>query len=306
MQGHRLGPTYIRLNRVQASIVIGLAVTMCMVGFVPGAPAVAASGSVSELRRAFRETFISVRATRTSASCSLATAQGRISLIEMMRGQERYLQSTTCAQAFLNTQESPAECGTVPQLQFVIKSAIVRVKGKRATIQLVEDIACTSEGLVGGAAAVRRDPMGISHWIEHGGRWLFNNEPTGTYSPAGMKAAAQLRAALSGRSITEGGPPQGLTLTAPFCANGTTPLVVRAPDGETAVEAPVFWYVAAGLSASGQYEPPFDPQGDPQGAVFVPANPHVEWGVKLVSGVLAATSPPNVALPVGAPGSAGC
>jgi hypothetical protein len=178
---------------------------------------------------------------------------------------------------------------------------MIHARGNRATIKLTYDLICNGEGSLGGPSAVAADPLGTSYWVRRHGRWLFDDRPTGTYSRAGRKAAAMLRAALSGRSITEEGLP-GLTLTVPFCTNGTTQQVVTI-KGETTVAAPVFWYVAAGFSTSGQHGPPFDAQGNPQGWVSTILD---EWNVKLVGGVLAMTQPPNRSIPVGASGSAGC
>ncbi len=290
------------------------------------APTLADASSVSQLRRAFGETFLSLRATRTPGACSLATAQGRVSMIEVMRGQEHYLPTTTCEEAFLEAQreflarDSQEECGTVTAFKALIKStilknAIVRVKGKRATIQLVEDLFCLPNGaFVRGAAAVRIDPMGVSHWVKRRGRWLFNNAPTGTYSPTGRKSAALLRSALGGGIITESGPSPYDNVAASFCTNGSSHLSWLGqfiPDDGS-------WYVTAGYSLttnkpetpgflSAQSFVPFDAQGNAQGAVFVYQLVAVEWDIKLVGGTIVASSPaypPNST--VFQPGAAGC
>jgi hypothetical protein len=123
-----------------------------------------------------------------------------------------------------------------------------------------------------------------------------------------------LRAALSGRTVTEDEvDPQLRTQTVPFCTNGTAQLVLRFTNGENSISTPFLWYVPAGLTAAGgqdeppQREPPFDAQGDPQGKVILPSGfwEH-EWDVKLVGGAPVVTAPPDVALSVGAPGTAGC
>jgi hypothetical protein len=226
----------------------------------------------------------------------------------MMRGQEHYLPSTTCEEAFSDAQQeflaagSP-ECGTAIALTTFIKSAIVRVKGKRATIQLVDDLYCyTIENIVSGAAAVRLDPMGISHWIKRRGRWLFNNAPTGTYSPTGRKSAALLRSALSGGTITQSVPSLPNS-AASFCANGGSHFNFLGnfiPDGGP-------WYVAAGYSlTTNKSEPPFDTQGNPQGAVFVYQPVAAEWDVKLVGGTIVASTSMYPVQPVFGPGTAGC
>jgi hypothetical protein len=299
-------------GRLQASIVLGLSVSMCVVGFVSGAPALAASGSVSQLRRAFSQTVLALRVTGNAAVCSSTTREGRIALTEILQGEERYLPSTTCTEAFAGRvaakQANPLYgCDSVEP---TISQAIIHVRGDRATIKLTYDSLCLL-GDVGteyltGASAVAADPIGTSHWMRKHGRWLFDNRPTGTYSRAGRKAVVMLRAALSARTVTwpESFPGAG-TVRLPLCTNGTTQPVFS-HNGETAVAPPVFWYVAAGLTSSDQHEPPFDAQGDPQGAVFVPTFSAAEWDVKVVGGVPVATSPPNLALPVSTPGAAGC
>ena len=308
MREYRLCIYRMTRGRLQASIVIGLAVSMCVFGFVPG-PALAASSSVSQLRHAFSQTFLALRVTTNAAVCSSATREGRIALTQILRREDRYLASTTCTEAFAGRSAAGEEslltfCGASER---VINQAIIRVRGDHATIKLTYDDVCGGENGLTGARAVAADPMGTSHWMRKHGRWLFDDQPTGTYSRAGRKAVVMLRAALSGRTVTL---PEYLpgndTLTVPFCTNGTTQPVLR-NNGETIVEAPVFWYVSAGLTSSLQHEPPFDAQGDPQGAVFVPTIvQEVEWDVKVVGGVLVATRPPNLPLPVSAPGAAGC
>jgi hypothetical protein len=280
------------------------------------APTLTDASSVSQLRHAFDETFLSLRVTRTPGACSLATAQGRISMIEMMRGQEHYLPTTTCEEAFSEAQQEflardeQEACGTAEAFKpfiksTILKNAIVHVKGKRATIQLVEDLYCLPNGtFVRGAAAVRMDPMGISRWVRRRGRWLFNNAPTGTYSPTGRKSVALLRSALSGGIITESAPPPYGNSAASFCANGSSHLSWLGqftPNGGS-------WYVTAGYSvATHKLESPFDAQGNPQGAVFVYEPIAAEWDIKLVGGTIVASSatyPPEPT--VFQPGAAGC
>lgn len=269
------------------------------------APTAAGASSTSQVRRAFGEMFLS-----NAPGCSLATAQGRIFLVEMQRGQEHYLPSTTCEEAFSEAQQeflsNPGVqvqvCRTAATLKRFLKSAIVRVKGKRATIQLVEDLYCyTNENVVTGAAAARLDPIGITHWIKRRGRWLFDNAPTGTYSPTGRKSAALLRSALSGGIITQSGPSPFDSAAASFCANGSSHLTWLSqfiPNGGP-------WYVVAGYSTTYKPEPPFDAQGNAQGAVFVYQPVSVEWDIKLVGGTIVASSAtPEPA--VFQPGAAGC
>jgi hypothetical protein len=282
-------------------------VVVCVVSLTACGSALAESRSISKLRLALGQTFLAVRATYDPAVCSDATTQGRLSLIEMTRGQERYLPSTSCGEAFTDAQHEfvaggSQGCGTVAGLKTFIKGAIVRVKGKRATIQLVDDIYCyTAELIFSGATAVHKDPMGVSHWIKRRGRWLFDNSPRGTYSPAGMRSAALLRAALSGGRLTQ--PSPGLPDSAvSFCATGASTmnylgnfLPERGP-----------WYVSGGYSLlTNTAGAPFDAQGDPQGAVFV-YEPSAEWDIALVGGKLVASSPAFPAPAVLEPGAAGC
>lgn len=283
---------------------------MCVFGFVPGAPALAASGSVSQLRRAFSRTVLALRLTGNAAVCSQTTPSGQLALIQMLRGEEEYLPSTTCTQAFaaprLDYEPIGLLCsaGAAAYFQAVIKKAVIHVKGNRATIQLISDFICQQEGVLTGSSAVKGDPLGTTHWLQQHGRWLFDDEPTGTYSPSGRKAAAMLRAALSGRKITVELP--GFSLSAPFCANGSSATTIQKSDGEISMGAPYFWHVAAGFSVTSTHEPPFDAQGEPQGAVFVPAEAREEWNVKLIGGAPYAAEASGANVPVSAPGAAGC
>jgi hypothetical protein len=321
MQTHRLHIHKMARGRLEASIGAGLA-AICAACLIPGAPALAASRSASQLRRAFAQTLLALRVTGNAATaCSSTTPEGRIALIEMLRGEELYLPSTTCPEAFAGRAPADVEwyCHSqapiAPELAPVIKQAVIHVRGNRGTVQLVYDFLCgDGETELTGSTAVAHDPMGTSHWHRSHGRWLFDDQPTGTYSPAGRKAAAMLRAALSGRTVTEDEvDPRLRTETVPFCTNGTAQLVLGFTNGESSISAPFFWYVPAGLTAAGsqdepqQREPPFDAQGDPQGEVSIPTGfwEH-EWDVKLVGGAPVVTAPPDVSLSVGAPGTAGC
>jgi hypothetical protein len=299
-------------HRLQASIGVGVA-AICAACLILGAPALAASRSASELRRAFAQTLIALRSTGNAAACSATTPEGKIALIEMLRGEERYLPSTTCTEAFAGRVSgcgpSRVELLTPRGAGYVIQKAVIHVRGNRGTVQLVDDFFCESEDYeVAGPRAVRIDPMGTSHWLRKRGRWLFDNRPTGTYSRAGRKAVAMLRAALSGRVVTHTvGTDHAITLTVPFCTNGTTQ-PISTITGEPVTLRPVLWYVAAGgLTTSEPPEPPFDAQGDPQGLMSLNDVFVIFWNVKLVGGVLTVTEPlEDVSLPVGAPGTAGC
>ncbi len=277
-------------------------------------PALAANRSTAQLRHAFGQVFLSLRLTGNPAVCSSATAQGRFSLIEKAlfekgRGQLFYLPSITCADALVGlvatvTKQWGEYCRslepTAPEFAAIIKSARIRVSGNHGTVRLVTDRVCGQRkangaiGIIEGPEAVKVDPLGTSHWIRRHGRWLFDDPPTGTYSPAGRKAVAMLRAALNGSVVTTVyPPPRVLTLSVGFCATGgihTTITVTHSgepPTVKTTTEAGP-WYVAAGVGS----EPPFDAQGNPQGRISLERASFIvsiEWSVKLVGGTLVVT-----------------
>lgn len=282
-------------------------IAMCL---VPSASALAAPRSTARLRQAFGQMVLALRATGNTAMCSQTTPSGQLALIQMLRGEEEYLPSTTCTQAFaaprLDYQPIGLLCsaGAAAYVQAVIKKAVIHVKGNRATIQLTSDFICQQEGGLTGSSAVKVDPLATTHWIQQHGRWLFDDEPTGTYSPSGRKAAAMLREALKGRKITVELP--GFSLSIPFCANGTSATTIQKSDGETVTAAPYLWHVAAGFSVTSTHEPPFDAQSEPQGAVFVPAEARAEWNVKLVGGAPYVAEASGANVPISAPGAAGC
>jgi hypothetical protein len=314
MQGHWPYVYKLMRGRLLALLGVGLS-AICAACLIPGASASAASGSASDLRHTFAQTLISLRSTGNAAVCSSAIPQGKVALTEILRGEEKYLPSTTCTEAFVGRvaeeEQHTSLCGGLPHLSAlrpVIEKALIHVRGNRGTVRLVSDFFCEhGENQVTGASAVRIDPMGVSHWLRRRGRWLFDDRPTGTYSPAGRKAVAMLRAAMSGRAVTDPAVLPESALTVPFCTNGTTQPVVTLTGSPALVMRPVFWYVAAGLTTTGLPEPPFDAQGDPQGSILVTDALSAEWNVKLVGGALMVTKPPGgVSLTVGAPGSAGC
>lgn len=273
--------------------------------------ALASSGAVA-LRRAFGQVFLAAKTGNPSA-CSQATARGRISLTEFARGQEHYLPSTTCQEAIagLPKVEAEKECGfTAAELAPAVRTAMIHVARNHATVQLTEDAVCGSGTAITGSAALPMDPMmATTHWTLKRRRWLYDDEPTGTYSRQGRKAAAMLRAALTGSTITEtipNLPPYPAINGAAFCANGATQLTLFSnpvPNGGT-------WYVIAGYSMTTQTPggPPFDAQGNPQGAVIIDPPPtSIEWGLTLTGGTIAATQPPADDIPlVFHPGDAHC
>jgi hypothetical protein len=305
MHGHRLHIHRTARGRIEASIGVGLAVIAA--GLVLDAPAFAASPSVSQLRAAFSQTFLALRVTGNAAICASATSEGKIALVEMVRGEERYLPSTTCPEAFAGGVSSCGNLGVLhlSTVKLIAEKAVIHLRGNRGTVQLVDDFYCKAEQYEVGAGAVRLDPMGTSRWLRKHGQWLFDNRPTGTYSPAGRKAVAMLRAALNGRVVTWA-PPAGTMLAVPFCTNGTTQPIVRITKGEPVTTLPpALWFVGAGELATGEL--PFDAQGDPQGMMNLTDTFIISWNVKLAGGVLTVTEPAtDESLPVSAPGTAGC
>lgn len=328
MQRHRLGRISTRLS---------LAVLACGISLIVCGSAQATSRSTAQLRRAFAQTFLALRVTgNPAAACSLTTPEGQIALIQLLHSEgqylynpSQYLPSMTCAETFAEAfakraqakraQAEPEYRGgiCIPTLsalesRLAIRKAVVQVRGNRGTVRLVEDSICLNESILGdatGPVAVANDPLGTSHWIRKRGRWLFDDQPTGTYSPEGRKAVAMLRAALSGSRITEPNPatPMEPTISA-FCANGSinvTWVGTLVPDGT--------WYVTGGdpfatkIVGGYQPSPPFDAQGNPQGMIFLSGPINSGLDIKLVGGTL-------VVLPLDGqtfsgtitPGAAGC
>jgi hypothetical protein len=317
IQGYRLCIYRTTRGRLRASIGVGLA-AICAACLIPGASASAASRSASELRRAFAQTILALRVTGNAAVCSSTTPEGQIALIEMLRG-GLYLPTTTCSEAFAGRAAAEVQhtlylCGlpapTVSEFGPVVKKAVIHVRGNRGTVQLVYDFLCgEGEVLLTGSTAVARDPMGTSHWVRKRGRWVFANQPTGTYRPSARKAVAMLRAALNGRTVTVPEQPLPEPLTVGFCANGVSHSTFLGQEGPD----PRPWYVTSGYSVNSvfpyQLTPPFDTQGNPQGEVLlIQASifSGVEWGIKLVGGAPVVTEPSGTSLPVSAPGAAGC
>ncbi|MGC2372355.1 MAG: hypothetical protein WA484_00625 [Solirubrobacteraceae bacterium] len=318
MQGYQLHICRMARARLRASIGI-LALVTCTAGLVVCAPALAASRSAAQLRHAFAQTFLALRVTgNPAAACSLTTSEGQIALIQILRLEDLYLPSTTCAEAFAKRAEAEHKlgplglCNLPPVSEFrpAIGKAVVHVRGNRGTVRLVDDFICGGEDgrdLLTGWVAVALDPLGTSHWIRKRGRWLFDDQPTGTYSPAGRKAVAMLRAALSGSTITEPNPATPMEPSvAAFCANGSTNFTwvgTLVPDGP--------WYVTGGYPfTTKQHGPPFDAQGNPQGLVSLNGPISDAWGIKLVGGVLVLLPPEkeneSVSLDTVTPGAAGC
>jgi hypothetical protein len=314
MQGYQLQICRMTRARLRASIGI-LAIVTCTVGLVVCAPALAASRSAAQLRHSFAQTFVALRVTgNPAAACSLTTSEGQIALIQILRGEGRYLSSTTCVEAFAGRAQAEIEGALLCNLptpsasEFgpVVRKAIVHVRGNRGTVRLVDDFICAGRNQLTGSVAVANDPLGTSHWIRKRGRWLFDDRPTGTYSPAGRKAVAMLRTALNGSTITE-----PLDVVTVFCANGDTNLTL----GGHFIGSDGPWYVSGGypFTITGVYPfvtehpgPPFDAQGNPQGAVYLFGPIFGEWSIKLIGGALAILSTGSGSPATVTPGTAEC
>jgi len=63
------------------------------------------------------------------------------------------------------------------------------------------------------------------------------------------------------------------------------------------------WRLA--FSVTSTHEPPFERQGEPQGAGVVPPKPRAEWNVKLVGGAPYSAEASGAHVPISAPGAAG-
>ncbi len=273
--------------------------------------------SIAQLRSAFDLVYTATHMQShltASSVCSQATARGQYALIETIRGQMGYLPSETCESALVGLATTACESAYfAPYVESAVRTARIQTKGRHATVQLVEDIVCVNgHGPASGASgsvAEQIDKMGVTHWVERRGRWLFDDEPTGTYTPAGRKADALLRAALSGSKITESyeqWPGHVVTDGADFCANGTTHTIfigILIPEATP-------WYVQAGYSVfTHTLVPPFDTQGNPVGAVYVTSPVSLEYGVQLVDGKIIPTPPtgtPSLGPLTYEPGTAGC
>lgn len=294
-------------RRRQTSVRFSLAILACGLTLIVCSSAQATSRSTAQLRHAFAQTFLAVRVTgNPAAACSLTTSEGQIALIQILRDDEgRYLPSTTCAEAIAEHAEAEHKLALLPlctstpsvsDLQSAIRKAVVHVTGNRGTVRLVDDLICGGEN----GRDLLPGPLGTSHWIRKRGRWLFDDHPTGTYSPAGRKAVAMLRSALSGSTIKD-----TLSNVAAFCANGSTNFTFfGTPIGS---DGP--WYVTGGYPFTApftakQLGPPFDAQGNPQGMVFLYGHVSDEFDIKLVGGALVFLSRGGELTVT--PGAAGC
>jgi hypothetical protein len=310
--------------------IVGLA----LVALAPSA-ALATRSPASGLRHSLGQFVTALRETASPTVCSLATPAGQAALIEIVSDDSPSPPGTTCQDAFaglgkkLTGEGGQLSRGLTTSVRGMISTASLRVKGNRATARLTRDSWVT--GLDGsqvtGAAAVKLDPLGVSHWIRNRqGRWMFNDQPTGSYSSAGLRAATLLSNALKGSTLRTTPP---LEVTFGFCGNQATThdIVAAVPPATMPTDFPAGqggpWFVAGGYSTFanghgeypqasggvGQQEAPFDAQGNPQGNLSISPPPFIaEWDIKLVGGKVIARENSNqgVVERTVTPGTAGC
>ena len=309
---------------------IGLAI----VALAPSA-ALATRSPASGLRYSLGQLVTALRETASPTVCSLATPAGQATLIEIVSEDAPTPPGTTCQDAFAGLPKKLSEEGgqgsgflriSIPDM---IRTASLRINGNRATARLTRDDWVTGRNgtHVTGAAAVKLDPLGLSHWIRNRqGRWMFNDQPTGPYSSAGRRAATLISNALKGSTLRI---PPPVEVTYGLCHDqattndtitvGTTPTDYF-PAGQGGS-----WFVAGGYSTialGGSFvgypqangldpqEAPFDAQGNPQGSLWLSPPPFsAQFDVKLVGGKVIALGRNEQEVVVErtvTPGTAGC
>jgi len=313
--------------------IVGLAVAT----LAPGA-ALATHSPASGLRHSLGQLVTGLRETANPTVCSLATPAGQTALIEIVSEDAPTPPGTTCQDAFAGLPKKLGEEGAqgsralLISIREMISTASLRVKGNRATARLTRDSWVTgiNGSQVTGAAAVKLDPLGVSHWIRNRqGRWMFNDQPTGSYSSAGLRAATLISNALKGSTVRI---PPPVEVTYGLCANeATTNDTIRSVGSETistdfppgqggswfvaggystiALGPPAEYPVAGGSVGIGRQEAAFDAQGNPQGSLWLSPPPFVaELDVKLVGGRVIARErgDPGFVERTVTPGTAGC
>jgi hypothetical protein len=317
---------------------VAIGMTMIGSGIVTLAPsaALAARSPASGLRHSLGQLVTALRETASPTACSSATPAGQAALIEIVSNDFPSPPGTTCEDAFAGLDKKlTGEGGQLSRplttsIRDMISTASLRVNGNRATARLTRDSWVT--GLDGsqvtGVAAVRLDPLGVSHWIRNRkGRWMFNDQPTGSYGSAGLRAATLISNALKGSTLRI--PPPPVEITFGFCGSQATTndtVTTMGPETQT-YDFPAgrggSWFVAGGYdtiasSGQGEYpqaggglgqpEAPFDAQGNPQGSLWLSPPPFVaEFDVTLVGGkVTARENSDGVVERTVTPGTAGC
>ncbi|MGH2853526.1 MAG: hypothetical protein ACRDLF_04955 [Solirubrobacteraceae bacterium] len=329
-------PMKLRL-RFYGLVAIGEAlIGLAIVALVPSA-ALATHSPASGLRHSLGQLVTALRETASPTVCSLATPAGEAALIEIVKENAPTPPGTTCQEAFVGLPKALDEEGgqrsasLVISVREMISTASLRMKGSRATARLTRDSWVTGRNgsQVTGAAAVKLDPLGLSHWIRNRqGRWMFNDQPTGPYSSAGLRAAKLISNALKGSTLRIAPPP--VEITYGFCGNQATTndtLTVFDPRPETdnfPAGQGGSWFVGGGYSylAFGSFsvnypvangldgqEAPFDAQGNPQGNLTLSPPPfEVQDDIKLVSGkvIVSENGEQGVVQRTVTPGTAGC
>jgi hypothetical protein len=326
-----------RRPECSAVALAGVGVTVVGLALVTLAPsaALATHSPASGLRHSLGQLVTALRETASPTVCSLATPAGQAALIEIVSDDSPSPPGTTCQDAFAGLDKKLTEEGgqlsrpLKTSIRDMISTASLRVTANRASARLTRDswVMGVNGSQVTGAAAVKLDPLGLSHWIRNRqGRWLFNDQPTGSYSGAGLRAATLLSNALKGSTLRV---PPPLEVTFGFCSDQATThdIVAAVPPHTTPTDFPVGqggpWFVAGGyitivnghgeypqaVGGLGQQEAPFDAQDNPQGSLWISPPPFLaQYDIKLVGGkVIARESSNQGALErTVTPGTAGC
>jgi hypothetical protein len=317
---------------------VAIGVTMVGLAIVTLAPSAAlgARSPASGLRHSLGQLVTALRQTASPTACLSATPAGQAALMEIVSNDVPSPPGTTCQGAFAGLGKKLFEEGgqrsrALTEIQDMVRTASLRVTGDRATARLTRDSWVTDlrGSQVTGAAAVKLDPLGVSHWIRNReGRWIFNDQPTGSYSSTGLRAATLLSNALKGSTLRTRPP---LEVTFGFCSDQATThdTVAATPPQTTPLDFPAGqggpWFIAGGYSAItpgrgeypqavgvgglGQQEAPFDAQGNPQGSLWISPPPLIaQWDVKLIGGKVIARESNNEGVfePAVTRGAAGC
>ncbi len=145
----------------------------------------------------------------------------------------------------------------------------IHISGHHARVRVAPNWPVSGRGAITGGEL----PVSTS-WLLRGGRWLFDDKPTGVLSRAGQKAASKLRAALIDHTVTVTDIEGSVTTRRVYglCADGTSSLVTTyvLPGLPTTVTSPQpgLWYVGGGIrgGSGGRFvRVSFNP---PQGVLF--------------------------------------
>lgn len=261
--------------------------------FVPAtASASHAHAGTAALRRTLSALLTDVTSTGSPSACSLATPAGQTFLLETGQGQDFTDPSATdCGTAIPAIVKSydppdldgqPVPASTLNEaLAQITKTAAIHVTGNRATIKITSQQALSDIEALGGVGSRQvTGPFVLTSWVkDKSGRWLLNDQPTGDFTPAALKAAGLLTNALKDYAFTATASIG--TEAVDFCANGTvndTYLGNYIPNAG-------FWRVEGGLSEITYMQgPPLNAQGEPQGAVIAQGAFEADFGIELAGG----------------------